>query len=426
MDSSLVNELLTQMDGIDKPKRLRRWVRRLLRMGPAKSSHNYNILVIGATNRAQTLDPALLRAGRFDRKIHVSNPTEDGRKDVIAYYLKKVSHVPIDIDRMAKATSGYSPAAIKGVINEALIFALQDGRDALTYDDIWKAKVTDEIGLVEQVVYSEWQKTKTALHEAAHAVASQFLRPRESVQIVTVRKRGGTLGLVWGQEDEERFSDTRSDMLADIKVSLAGMVAEEIWFGESTTGPSSDLQAATRVAVQMVTQLGMGHSVLSLGVSENSMDIALRSRQVREDADAVLQQCKEEIREFLEGKRSTVEAVRDALIERDELTGDEFRMLLFRIGAIPQPPRLQAAIPFVRVGGGFPGEGDGHLHGSGNDQPAAPSSNSPPDEADLAPPPPKHGSPPVSPTPPSPYPPGYTPPPPLPGYPPVPPQNPDP
>lgn len=414
-DSSLVNELLTQIDGIDRPKRFRRWMRRVLKMGPrTKASGNFNILVIGATNRASTLDQALLRPGRFDRKIHVGNPTEDGRKDIIAYYLKKVSHVPIDIDRMAKATSHYSPARIKNIINEALIFALQDGRDALTYDDIWKAKVTDEIGLVEPVIYSDWQKAKTAVHEAGHAIAIEFLQPRESVQIVTVRKRGGTLGLVWGQEDEERFSESKSDMLADIKVSLAGMVAEEIWYGESTSGPASDLQNIALQVVGMLSLYGMGSNLISHGIlntastGEDAVTMLMNNPELRAEANQILHQCKEEARAFLEEKRWVLEAVRDALIERDELTGDEFRMLLYKIGAIAEPPKLPSMLPFAYVApeGWGNGQGNGHPVGA-----ALPLGGQP-----LPVPPSPPVAPPTMPPPPAPWPgppPGYPPSPPV-------------
>ena len=426
-DSGLVNELLTQMDGINNPKRFRRWVRRTFRLPPSKQQQ-YNILVIGATNRASVLDPALLRPGRFDRKIHVSNPSEEGRKDVIGYYLNKVSHAPIDIDRMASATAGYSPARIKNIINEGLIYALQDGRDALTYDDIWKAKLTDEIGLAEPVVYSEWQKAKTAVHEAGHAVAAHFLRPRESVQIVTVRKRGGTLGLVYHQEDEERFSETKSDMRADIKVSLAGMVAEEIWYGESTSGPASDLQAVTHRVLHMVAHYGMGSSLLSHGVVDSQMSttenyrLVLENTELRAEADRLLHECKEEVRVFLEEKRAVIEAVRDALVQHDELTGDEFRMLLYQIGAISEPPRMVPSIPYAMAGGPSPYPGG---NGQGNGQPHVPYPV-PPAPPGAYPTPPGGYPQPYPPGPyPAPPPPGAYPPPP-PGYPPHPPYSPPP
>jgi cell division protease FtsH len=361
-DSSLVNELLTQLDGIDQPKRLRRWVRRTLRRKPAKITR-HNILVIGATNRAETLDPALLRPGRFDRKIHVGNPSEAGRKDIIAYYLNKVAHVPLDVDRVARATSGYSPARIKNIINEALIFALQDGRSALTYDDIWKAKLTDEIGLVEPVEYSEKDKAASAIHESGHAIAGHFLRPSFPVEVVSVRKRGAAGGLVHFQEEEERQFMSKSDFLADIKVYLAGMVAEEIWLGESGSGPMSDIHAATARAFQMATHLGMGSELASLlglqSSGENDFATAMRNDGIRREIDGILQGCKDDIRVFLEEKRPAMEALRDALVARGELTGDEFRTLLWEVGAVAEPPKVLPQLP-VHSGSGNGTHGNGY------------------------------------------------------------------
>ena len=355
--TNLVNELLTQMDGIDQPKRLRRFVRRTFRRGPKQSS-NYNIMVVGATNIAASLDAALLRPGRFDRKIHVGNPGDEGRRDIIAYYLKKVAHVPIDIDRIVRATNGYSPARIKNVLNEALIFALQDGREALTFDDIWKAKLTDEIGLAEPVEYTDRDKAVTAVHEGGHAVAGHFLRPWYPVQIVSIRKRGGAGGVTVYQEEEEMHYQSKSQLLASIKVALAGLVAEEIWMGESSSGPGGDLQQATSIAFQMVTRFGLGSQLTSLalldGRNESDLATALRDENIRHEMDAILQECKVEVRELLEKHRVALEAVRDALVERGEITGDEFRTLLWEIGAIAERPRL---LPQLVVANG---SGNGH------------------------------------------------------------------
>jgi cell division protease FtsH len=179
----------------------------------------YNILVIGATNRADALDPALLRPGRFDRRLHVGLPDKEGREDIADYYLNKVHHEQIDLEKFAKATVGYSPARIKNVVNEALIFALQDGRDSLNWEDIWQAKLTDEIGLKQPVEYDEQEKVKIATHEAGHAVASWYLEREElQMQVISIIKRENALGLVSYQEKEERYVRTRSDVIARIKM----------------------------------------------------------------------------------------------------------------------------------------------------------------------------------------------------------------
>jgi cell division protease FtsH len=364
----MVNMLLTQMDGIEQLPRWRRTLRRTLHMraGAVRLS---NLLVIGATNRAASLDPALLRPGRFDRKIHVGLPDEVGRRDILAYYLNKVAHEPIDIDRAARATAGYSGARIKSVVNEAIIYALQDGRDAMTYADLWKAKLTDEIGLAEPTVYSDRERYATAIHESGHAVAAHFTRPWMPVEVISIRKRGGILGLVHSQDEEERHAWRRSEVLTNIRVSLAGMVAEEIWLGESTEGTAGDLAAATHQVVRMLAHTGMGPHLVSMAALAgrpfaDDHGTLLADPDLRAEADRVLHACKEEVRALLEEKRAAVEAVCQRLMSEGELTGDEFRTLLWEIGAIAEKPRILPQLPVAAGWGG----GNGHIS-VGNGQP---------------------------------------------------------
>ncbi|HYA01269.1 MAG TPA: AAA family ATPase [Candidatus Binatia bacterium] len=364
----MVNMLLTQMDGIEQLPRYKRFIRRSLhlRAGAVRLS---NLLVIGATNRAATLDPALLRPGRFDRKIHVGLPDEEGRKDIIAYYLKKVAHDPIDIDRVSRATSGYSGARIKSIVNEAIIFALQDGRESLNYSDIWKAKLTDEIGLAEPTVYSDRERYATAIHESGHAVAAHFLRPWAPVEVISIRKRGGVLGLVHSQDDEERHASRRSEVLTNLRVSLAGMVAEEIWLGESTEGTAGDLASATRQVVRMLAHTGMGSQLVSMAPLQgrtlgDDFETLLSDPELRAEADRILHSCKDEVRTLLEEKRGAVEAVCQAVMTSGELSGDEFRTLLWQIGAIEEKPRTLPQLPVT------PGYARGNGHPPGNGYPS--------------------------------------------------------
>ena len=333
MGGMLVNELLVQMDGLEQPKGLRRFLRRMIplfiRRNMRRKVPSYNILVIGATNKADALDPALLRPGRFDRRLHVGLPDKKGRVDIADYYLKKVRHEQIDLEKLAKATVGYSPAKIKNVVNEALIFALQDGRDSLGWEDIWAAKLTDEIGLKQPVEYDEREKVKIATHEAGHAVASWYLEREElQMQVITIIKRENALGLVSYQEREERYVRTRSDVVARIKTALAAGAAENIYFGETTTGVSGDLQQATWAAATMVGLFGMGKGLYSFGTLPNEMagssiGALLRDSQVREEANAILAEARKEIENLLREKSAMVEGVRDALLEREEIVGDE-------------------------------------------------------------------------------------------------------
>jgi cell division protease FtsH len=334
----VVNELLVGLDGFVQPTGMWRHIRRILGLGKPRIPH-YNILVIGATNRAQTLDPALLRPGRFDRKIHVGLPDAEGREDIAQYYLAKVRHEPIDLKKFGRMTKGYSPAMIKNVVNEALIFALQDGRDALRWDDLWQAKLVEEIGLKQPTKYTEREKEMVATHEAGHAVASYSLERGElQIQVITIQKREGALGLVHGQEIEEMFTRSQRQILARIQVGLAGLVAEDVWYGQTTTGPSSDLETATKLAAAYVGLFGMGKSLISVGAIQPSMMDGDPIRNVlsdperRKEIDDLLNSCRRQVRQLLESKRHVVEGIREALLEREELIGDEIEELMAQLG----------------------------------------------------------------------------------------------
>jgi cell division protease FtsH len=358
----IVNELLVQMDGLTVPRGMWRHVRRILFRGKPKVPF-YNLLIIGATNRAQTLDSALLRPGRFDRKIHVGNPDHEGRQDIAKYYLAKVRHEPIDVEKLARMIVGYSPAMIKNIVNEGLIYALQDGRDALRWDDLWNAKLAEEIGLKQPVKYTPREKEMVAVHEAAHAVTSYSLEKGETqIQVITIQKREGALGLVSRQMMEDMYLATQKQTLARIQVSLAGLVAEEIWFGQTTSGPSSDLEAATYAAAAYVGLYGMGASLHSDAVvanpfmGGNPIQATLQDPKRREEVDGLLADCRTQVRALLIRKRHVVEGVKDALLEKEELIGDEIEALMAKLGE-----REPIDLPLSGNGQvGSPNGGDGH------------------------------------------------------------------
>jgi len=363
----IVNELLVQMDGLIVPRGIWRHVRRIVFRAKPKVPF-YNILIIGATNRASTLDRALLRPGRFDRKIHVGLPDADGREDIARYYLAKVRHEPIDYRKLARMTKGYSPAMLKNIVNEALIFALQDGRDALRWDDLWQAKLTEEIGLKQPVTYTEREKVMVAVHESAHAVASYTLeRGERQIQVITIQKREGALGLVHGQEVEDMYLNTQKQLLARIQVFLAGLVAEEVWFGQTTSGPSSDLQAATQIAAVYVGVYGMGKSLVSAAAGQDAMaggnvvGAVLSDAERRKEVDQILNDCRRRVRSLLIEKRHVVDGVRDALLEREELVGDEIEVLMAELGE-REPVGLPAGV-LPGGNGDRRAEGDGERSG---------------------------------------------------------------
>ncbi len=245
----------------------------------------------------------------------------------------------MDLEKLSKATVGYSPARIKNVINEALIFALQDGRDSLSWPDVWSAKLTDEIGLKQPVEYNEEEKVKIATHEAGHAVAQWYLeREKHQMQVITIIKRESSLGLVSWQQKEEHFISTRSDMMARIKTILAAGAAEKIWFGETTSGVSGDLRQATWSAATMVGFYGMGKELYSFGTIPNelagsSTGTLLKDEGVREEANKILAEARMEIEALLREKSEVVEGVRDALLEREEIVGEEIEKLFAELEA---------------------------------------------------------------------------------------------
>jgi cell division protease FtsH len=344
--AGVVNELLVQLQSFDAPPfstrvlnslidGLNRWLpaRRALRK---RAVRRPNFLVIGATNRASDLDPALLRPGRFDRTIRVDLPSREGRREVIDYYLARKAHAP-DLDdpalrdALAGSTFGYSPVAIEHLLDEALVWAIRDGRSAMAWPDIERARMTAELGLAQPVRYTEAERLAIATHEAGHATVAYFCAPSRRLDVLSIIKRSEALGLLSHSEREERFTRSRSDCDALLRIAMAGMAAEELYFGEAGTGPSGDLASATRLAAQMAGSYGMGGSLISLEASRAPGDIVdkvLSDEPNRKAVEGLLESAKAAAREVLAARRNVVEALRDALLEHDELLGEEITAVI--------------------------------------------------------------------------------------------------
>jgi cell division protease FtsH len=352
MGGMLVNELLIQMDGMTMPKGFWRHVRRILHLGKPKIP-TYNVMVIGATNQAATLDPALLRPGRFDRKLHVGLPSGEGREDILTYYLDKVPHDHVDIARLARATYGFSPAQIKNLVNEALIYALIDGRDRLNFADLWTAKVTEEIGLKEATKTSWRDRQMTAFHEAGHAVLGYVLELDDQIQVASIIKRRDALGVVYRTPLEERHTELREDMRRDIVVALGGLAAEEIWFGDISGGPSSDLRNATILAAAMGGFYGMGDSLISYAAlgggafGEGPIPAILGNSQAREWIGKLLTSCKNDAVELLRRNEPAVRALAERLLEKDEVHGEEIEELMQAKGVARATPSFRPVLELL-------------------------------------------------------------------------------
>jgi ATP-dependent Zn protease len=290
-----------------------------------------NFLVIGATNRASDLDPALLRPGRFDRTIRVDVPNRVGRREIIDYYLARKAHnaeldEPGKRDNLAASTFGYSPVMLEHLFDEGLVWALRAGRGEMSWEDVQKARMTEELGLAQPVIYNEVERRAIATHEAGHATVAHFAAPGRNLDVLSIIKRREALGLLSHSGAEERFTQTRSECEALLQIAMGGMAAEEIFFGEAGTGPSGDLVGATRLAAQMVGAYGMAGSLISLEASRAPGDLVskvLSDEPSRQAVDAFLASARNAARDILLAQRHVVEALRDALLERDELIGEE-------------------------------------------------------------------------------------------------------
>ena len=340
----IVNELLIQMQSFDQPPVRQRlvngaidWVNGYLpehRQFRRRPSEYNNILLIAATNRADRLDPALLRPGRFDRRLAFEPPPKAGRRELIDHFLTRKAHAPeLDDDRcrdtLAGQTFGYTPVMIEHLFDESLLNALREGRDAIAWSDVQAARLAEEIGLKNPVEYTEHERQVVATHEAGHATVA-FLAGMRRLEVLSIIKRSGSLGLLAHGDPDEVYTRSRSELHHLIEIAMGGMVAEELWFGESGTGPSGDLLAATRIAAEVVGAAGMSGSLVSLAAVEsgpfsatNLIGRVLADPVTRPEVDRLLATSKAKVRGLIGANRHVVEALRDALLERDELIGDQ-------------------------------------------------------------------------------------------------------
>ncbi len=345
--AGVVNTLLTEMQSFDQPSRLRRVVRRLfvepvnrflppkMRIAP-KAVTVPNVLVVAATNRADNLDPALLRPGRFDRSIHFALPSRAARAEIARYYLARVACDPsMDIDeaadRVAGMTAGYSPVAISHIINTALPLALMKGRFGLTLQDLTEAKVEFETGEKDTATeYTDDERRRVAFHEAGHATVAYFLGEGRRLDVLSIVKRRDSLGLLAHSDAEERFTRTQGEYEVLLRIAMGGKASEQLFFGEVSSGPAGDLVVATRLAAQMVGAFGFGKSLVSMGADDAAGPLSgglvssvLGDTQMRADAEKLIAEAYADSEAVLRRHSGVATALAEALVERRELIGSE-------------------------------------------------------------------------------------------------------
>ena len=324
-----LNQLLAEMDGFDT---------------------NKGLLVLAATNRPEVLDPALLRPGRFDRRIIVDKPDLKGRVEILKVHAKDVKmDETVNLEEIALATSGAVGSDLANMINEAAITAVKHGRQVVSQKDLFEAVEVVLVGKEKKDrIMSAEERRIVSYHEVGHALVTALQKNTEPVQKITIVPRTmGALGYVMQTPEEEKFLNTKKELEAMIVVALGGRAAEEIVFDTVTTGASNDIEQATKIARAMITQYGMSERFGLMGL-ESVQSRYLDGRAVRNCGEATAAEIDEEIMKMLkasyEEAKRLLSANRDALdkiaaflIEKETITGKEFMKIFREVKGIPEP-----------------------------------------------------------------------------------------
>jgi ATP-dependent Zn protease len=374
-----LNELLMQMD---PPPIEGGWFSKILRtLGLLHSRIQLQpVLTIGATNVPQSLDPALLRPGRFDRQIRVEPPTDKYRAEVIEYYLNKIKHDPkISIPALVQRMFEYTPVAIKHIINEAVIVAHFDGRDVVEYRDLVEAQDTHEFGIRQLSDLTPIERRRLAYHEAGHAVACYYLMDRFFPAYVTLHRHTGEEGaeaFAAYRQKETVKTRNKEEVLAIIKMSLASRASEELFLDVNLNGVAGDFKSATDLAALYVGVWGMDGTFTS---KANSLGVDVP--RYGERVEDLLQKQFKEVKQLFQDHNEAVIAVAEALIEHDELLADEIKRLIDEADARRVAKQVISEFEPLLLAGHNGNDSNGHTlvngHSNGRALPAPHVANSP-------------------------------------------------
>ncbi|MFA9466167.1 MAG: ATP-dependent zinc metalloprotease FtsH [Velocimicrobium sp.] len=331
-----LNQLLSEMDGFDSSK---------------------GLVILGATNRPDVLDKALLRPGRFDRRIIVEKPDLKGRVDILKVHSKDVRmDDTVELDSIALATSGAVGSDLANMINEAAIMAVKDNRSSVSQSDLFEAVEVVIAGKEKKDrILSDTEKKIVAYHEVGHALIAALQKDSEPVQKITIVPRTmGSLGYVMQVPEKEKYLMSQSELIADIITFCGGRAAEKIVFNSITTGASNDIEKATAMARAMVTQYGMSEELGMIGL-ESIENRYLDGRavlncgeqtaaQIDKEVMRILKDCYEKAEEMLSGNRDVMDKIAEFLYEKETITGKEFMKIFREVKGLPEPEEKEEAV----------------------------------------------------------------------------------
>ncbi len=328
-----LNQMLVEMDGFEP---------------------NSGVIVVAATNRADVLDKALLRPGRFDRQVTVSLPDIRGREQILNVHMRKVPIAPdVRADVLARGTPGFSGADLANLVNESALFAARRNKRLVEMQDFEDAKDKIYMGPERKsMVMREDERRNTAYHESGHAVVAKLLPSSDPVHKVTIMPRGNALGLTWSLPEHDQLSDYKNKMLDKIAMLFGGRIAEEVFVGQMSTGASNDFARATKMARAMVTRFGMSDS-LGVMVYEDEQESGYFGGTSKTISEATQQKVDAEIRaildsqyaiarRLLEENRDKVEAMTKALLEWETIDADQINDIMN--GKEPNPPKSSTSV----------------------------------------------------------------------------------
>jgi len=300
-----------------------------------------NVVVLAATNRPDVLDPALVRPGRFDRRVSLDMPDIEGRKATLAIHAKGKPFVEnIDWTSVAKRTVGFTGADLENMLNEAAILIARENRKAITFDDIEEAATKVKMGPSKKRIQSDEDRKMTAYHEAGHAIATHFLTHTDPVHRISIISRGRALGFTMIPPAADKYQSTRIELLEEICTLLGGRAAEQLIYNDLTAGASSDIDRLTKLARAMVIDYGMSPlGPIDFGPQEglsewgrNFMEPTDVSDSKRGEIDAevkrIVNACEKTTMQILKDKRKTMDSVVEALMERESLEREEFEKIV--------------------------------------------------------------------------------------------------